>query len=290
MTFTKAKTGRLLQVGEGYAFCPDHLPPSGWSLPVDLWPRLVEVRTTLANLEGRLVHLDRPDFLPRVFSRREASWSATLAQATGDLSLPVPAPAPLPPMLAAEAAAALDAYRAVPTGIDPVAQSFLVHYQAAAIHGFTAAALREARQLSSVDWLTMSEFYAARPTEYAGRLIGVATNGEWDAWLAFALEGAVSQAREAVRLCGELVAQRSEVRARLTGRPQRLRDLADRLFEEPTISVREARDLSAVTYPTARADLKALEALGIVNLLPDADEISYRLINPDYRLQITDYK
>jgi Fic family protein len=56
-----------------------------------------------------------------------------------------------------------------------------------------------------------------------------------------------------------------------------LRGLADKLFEEPTISVREARDFSGVTYPTARADLRKLESLGIVSLLPGADEITYRL-------------
>lgn len=49
----------------------------------------------------------------------------------------------------------------------------------------------------------------------------------------------------------------------------------DQLFLTPVTTVTRARDLTGVTYPTARADLRRLAGLGIVRQIPGPTRISY---------------
>src|ERR1035438_5703875 len=55
----------------------------------------------------------------------------------------------------------------------------------------------------------------------------------------------------------------------------RLSKLVDHLFSSPVISVNQYKRLFSVTYPTARSDLKKLEAAGIVQQLEQMVEITY---------------
>jgi Fic family protein len=47
------------------------------------------------------------------------------------------------------------------------------------------------------------------------------------------------------------------------------------LFESPVITVNRYKTMFHVTYPTARSDLKKLEALGIVRELEKTAQITY---------------
>lgn len=66
--------------------------------------------------------------------------------------------------------------------------------------------------------------------------------------------------------------------------------LVDELFLSPVIPVTRARDVTGVMYPTARADLRALERMGIVQEIENLRPITYECLpimdpSPSWRLR-----
>jgi Fic family protein len=98
------------------------------------------------------------------------------------------------------------------------------------------------------------------------RLLAVSTAGAWEPWIAFFLTGVVECARESLRFTDELLALRDRYQdavrsARSSGL---LAKLVDRLFQVPSITIAQARDLLSVTHASASSNLQKLVALGIV--------------------------
>lgn len=106
-------------------------------------------------------------------------------------------------------------------------------------------------------------------------LLNVSTQGAWDAWIRFCLEGVVVQSVDAENRCDQLLALHKDFHNRLRGGSVRLSKLVDHLFSSPVISVNQYKKLFGVTYPTARSDLKKLEAAGIIQQLEHMDQITY---------------
>jgi Fic family protein len=107
------------------------------------------------------------------------------------------------------------------------------------------------------------------------RMLNVSTHGGWEAWIRFCLEGVVAQSVDAERRCDKLLALHKDFHNRLKVGSVRLSKLVDHLFSSPVISVNQYKRLFSVTYPTARSDLKKLEAAGIVQQLEQMVEITY---------------
>jgi Fic family protein len=180
---------------------------------------------------------------------------------------------------------AFEKYLHMNDGFDPLVKSFLVHYQFETIHPFGDGNGRVGRLLLSLtiaewcklssQWLYMSPFFEKRKTEYMDLMLGVSTRGNWEAWLQFCLEGVVAQAMDTEKRCDKLLALYRDFHKRLKGGSVRLSALIDSLFESPVISVNTVKKKFGVTYPTARADLKKLEAAGIVRPLEDTQLITY---------------
>jgi Fic family protein len=80
---------------------------------------------------------------------------------------------------------------------------------------------------------------------------------------------------DAERRCDKLLALHKDFHNRLKVGSVRLSKLVDHLFSSPVISVNQYKRLFSVTYPTARSDLKKLEAAGIVQQLEQMVEITY---------------
>ena len=89
------------------------------------------------------------------------------------------------------------------------------------------------------------------------------------------MQGVVIQARDTEKRCDKLLALHRDFHRRLKGGSVRLAALIDRLFDNPAISVKTVQKLFSVSYPTAHADLKKLEAVGIVKPAPKAPIITY---------------
>jgi len=184
--------------------------------------------------------------------------------------------------------AALDGYEIylnTPDQFDPLVRAFLAHYQFEAIHPFRdgngrvgrlllAVTIAEWCELSS-QWLYMSAFFERRKREYMDLLLGVSTHGAWERWISFCLEGVITQAADTERRCERLLDLHRDFHQRLKGGSVRLAAIVDRLFENPIVTVLGAKSALKVTYPTARADLKRLEELGILQPLDGLPTITY---------------
>ena len=192
---------------------------------------------------------------------------------------------PPPPERLAGALNAFEIYLHSDDDFDPLVRSFLVHYQFETIHPFRDGNGRVGRLLLSQtiaewcalssQWLYMSAFLEKNKTEYMDLLLSVSTDGAWEDWIAFCLRGVVSQSIDTEHRCDKLLALHRDFHARIKGGSVRLSKLVDRLFSTPVITVKGFRSMFDVTYPTARSDLKKLEALGIVKPLESTGVITY---------------
>lgn len=160
---------------------------------------------------------------------------------------------------------------------DPLVRAFLAHYQFEAIHPFCDGNGRVGRLLLSLmtaewcglssQWLYMSAFFEKNKKNYMDLLLGISTHGAWDLWVEFCLQGVVAQAKDTEKRCDKLLGLHRDFHSRLKSESSRLSRLIDDLFKSPIISVTNYSKQFGVSYPTARSDLKKLEALGIVQNL-----------------------
>lgn len=192
---------------------------------------------------------------------------------------------PPPPLELPGALDAFEKYLHAEDKFDPLVRAFLVHYQFEAIHPFRDGNGRVGRLLLSLmiaewchlssQWLYMSAFFEKRKKEYMDLLLAVSTQGAWEPWIRFCLEGVVVQSLDTERRCDKLLALHRDFHARLQGGSVRLSKLVDRLFSSPVITVNRYKKEFNVTYPTARSDLRKLQAIGIVEELWDMEVFTY---------------
>ncbi len=184
---------------------------------------------------------------------------------------------------------ALDAFEkylhATDYDYDSLVKAFLTHYQFETIHPFRDGNGRVGRlllswviaewcQLSN-QWLYMSAFFERRKKEYMDLMLNVSTQGAWEPWIRFCLEGVVAQSVDAQKRCDKLLALHKQFHARLKVGSVRLSKAVDNLFSNPVVSVNQYRRIFNVTHPTGRSDLRKLEAAGIVRPLDMMPEITY---------------
>jgi Fic family protein len=188
-------------------------------------------------------------------------------------------------------------YMHSPDCFDPLVRAFLAHYQFETIHPFRDGNGRVGRLLLSwmiaewcglsSQWLYMSAFFEKRKKQYMDSMFSVSAEGAWESWIRFCLEGVIAQAIDAEKRCDNLLSLHRDFHHRLKGGSVRLSKLVDRLFSSPVVNVNQYRKAFGISYPTARADLKKLEAAGIVQELGHMEQITYYCI-PIYRATFED--
>ncbi len=178
-------------------------------------------------------------------------------------------------------------YLHTPDELDPLVRAFVAHYQFEAIHPFMDGNGRVGRLLLAVSlaewcdlsnqWLYMSDYFDRNRDEYMDRMFRVSAASEWAEWIGFCLQGVVEQAGDTLRRYETLISLHREFheKVHVLGASIRHSQIVDELFLSPVIRVTRARDLTGVTYPTARADLRALEQIGIVREIPGQRPITY---------------
>ncbi len=171
--------------------------------------------------------------------------------------------------------------------LDPLVRAFVAHYQFEAIHPFMDGNGRVGRLLLAItiaegcglanQWLYMSDYFDANRDEYIDRLFTVSSQGDWKNWIAFCLRGVVHQAQDTLSRYERLIALNREFHEKVQslGASIRLSRIVDQLFLSPVMLVTQARDLTEVTYPTARADLHRLESLDILTEVRGQPRITY---------------
>jgi Fic family protein len=165
-------------------------------------------------------------------------------------------------------------------GLLPLVRIALVHVQFETIHPFLdgngrigrllIAALIEHWGLLPEPVLYLSAYLKRHQMEYYRRLSAIRSEGDWEGWLAFFLEGVAVAAGEAERGIVAIASLVATDRRRLLASP-RATPASYRLFEMlpmmPRFTVERARQALATSFPTANAAVRALEELGIVSEL-----------------------
>lgn len=168
----------------------------------------------------------------------------------------------------------------------------LVHAQFETIHPFLdgngrigrllIAALLEYWNLLAEPLMYLSGYLKQHQAEYYRRLLIIRTEGDWESWVSFFLEGVAVAAADAERSIIDIASLIAADRRKLLQSP-RANPASYRLFEllpmMPRFTVERARQQLDTTFPTANAAVQALEALGIVT------EITGQKKNRNYSYQ-----
>lgn len=163
------------------------------------------------------------------------------------------------------------------TALPPLVKVALVHAQFETIHPFLdgngrigrllIAALFESWGLLSEPLMYLSGYLKQHQSEYYRRLSGIRTEGDWESWVSFFLEGVATAAADAERSIIAIASLVAADRRRLLESPK-AGPASYRLFETlpmmPRFTVERVRQQLATSFPTANAAVKVLEELGIV--------------------------
>ena len=161
--------------------------------------------------------------------------------------------------------------------LPPLVKTALVHVQFETIHPFLdgngrigrllIAALLEHWGLLPQPLLYVSGYLKQHQAEYYRRLSNVRTEGDWEGWVAFFLEGvsvaALHAERNIVAIASLLAADRRKLLASPKAGPASYR-LSEMLPMMPRFNVEQVRQKLGTSFPTANAAVKVLQDLGIV--------------------------
>ena len=189
---------------------------------------------------------------------------------------------PPPPEYLPDLLAALEHFiHATPEGaLPPLVRMGLVHAQFETIHPFLDGNGRIGRLLIAVlleHWGVLSEpllylsgYLKQHQAEYYRRLSAIRTDGDWEGWIAFFLEGVAAAATEAEQGIVAIASQVAADRRRLLAEPKAT-PASYRLFEMlpmmPRFSIERVRQALDTSFPTATAAVRLLETVGIVSEL-----------------------
>lgn len=180
---------------------------------------------------------------------------------------------------------------------DPLVESFIAHYQFEAIHPFRDGNGRVGRLLLSImisewlnlsnPWLYMSAFFDRNKDQYIDRMLKISTDGDWEGWIRFCLEGTIEQVKDTEKRCERLLALSRNYKEKIlqVGGSIRLNTIVDDLFISPVVQIPQIVNRCEITYPTAKSDIDKLCSVGILSemteqsvktfLCPDIIDITY---------------
>jgi Fic family protein len=185
---------------------------------------------------------------------------------------------PPPPERVAELLADLEQFIHAPVAeLPPMAKVALIHAQFETIHPFLdgngrigrllIAALFEQWGVLSEPLIYLSGYLKQHQAEYYRRLSAIRTDGDWEAWVSFFLEGVATAAAQAEKSIIGVASLVATDRRRLLQAPK-AGPASYRLFEMlpmmPRFTIEHVRQQLDTSFPTATAAVKVLEDLGIV--------------------------
>lgn len=161
--------------------------------------------------------------------------------------------------------------------LPPLVKIALVHAQFETIHPFLdgngrigrllIAALLEHWGLLPEPLMYLSGYLKQHQLEYYRRLSIIRTEGDWESWVTFFLEGVAAAALNAERSIIAIASLVATDRRRLLESPKS-GTASYRLFEMlpmmPRFTIERVRQKLNTTFPTANAAVKVLEDLGLV--------------------------
>jgi Fic family protein len=184
---------------------------------------------------------------------------------------------PPPPHALGEVLGAFEKYLHADDALPPLVRAALLHVQFETIHPYLDGNGRIGRLLVTLfleHWklltkplLYLSLFFKRHREDYYRRLNAVRSDGDWEGWLDFFLDGVATIADEAVASARELFALVAADRARVLAHAG-MSVVALRLFEflprQPVVTVASVMKLVATTKPTAGRAIELLVAAGVL--------------------------
>ncbi len=185
---------------------------------------------------------------------------------------------PPPPETIPSLLADMERYIHDPEGdLPPMVKVALIHAQFETIHPFLDGNGRIGRLLIAAlfeDWGLLSEplmylsgYLKQHQSEYYRLLSGIRTEGDWESWIIFFLEGVATAAVDAEHSIIEVASLVAIDRKRLLQSPK-AGPASYRLFEllpmMPRFTIEHVRQQLDTSFPTATAAVKVLEDLRIV--------------------------
>ena len=184
---------------------------------------------------------------------------------------------PPPPHALGEVLSAFERYLRADDTLPPLVRAGLLHVQFQTIHPYLDGNGRIGRLLVTLlleHWklltkplLYLSLFFKRHRAEYYRRLDAVRTDGDWEGWLDFFLDGVATIADEAVDSARELFALVARDRARVLAH-EGMSVVALRLFEllprHPVVTVASVMKLVETTKPTAGRAVELLVSAGVL--------------------------
>lgn len=200
---------------------------------------------------------------------------------------------PPPPHLILELMSNLEKFIHHPPDMMPsVIKAGIAHAQFETIHPFLDGNGRIGRLLITLmlcqekvlekPLLYLSLFFKKNRPAYYEALNAIRQHGDWEGWIKFYLQGIFEvsqQATEAARSIFNLQISHQERVAQLGRGAHTARQLLDRLYQFPFITVNQAAEALRVSAPTARLAINNLEKSGILK------EISGKLRDRQYEYQ-----
>ena len=188
---------------------------------------------------------------------------------------------PPPPEKVVDAMAALERFiHDDRSKLPPLVKVALVHAQFETIHPFLDGNGRIGRLLIAVlleHWgllqeplMYLSGYLKRHQDQYYRHLMAIHSDGDWESWVSFFLEGVIAAAAEAEKNIIEVASLIAADRRKLVQSPK-ASPTSYRLFEllpmMPRFRVEHARQRLETTFPTASMAARVLEELGIVTEL-----------------------
>jgi Fic family protein len=183
---------------------------------------------------------------------------------------------PPPPAEIPTALSELERYIHGDTGLPPLLDVALVHYQFEAIHPFLDGNGRIGRLLITLmlierdllpePLLYLSAYFERHRGAYYDHLLAVSQKGEWEEWLPFFLRGVSVEASDASRRAARLFGLRETYRERFQrqGARSNLLTAVNHLYANPVSSIRELAEVLGVSFEAARRLVGSLEERGVL--------------------------
>ena len=183
-------------------------------------------------------------------------------------------PPPVPDMM--RALDELERFLAAPSGLPPLIEIALAHYQFETIHPFMDGNGRIGRLLITLllcargylpqPLLYLSAYFERHRDAYMDHLLRVSQAGTWTDWLIFFLRGVTEQSTDAIARSQRLIELRADYQQRAfrTRAAGSMNRLIDQLFIHPVLTLRRARELLGVTSRAAQLTIGKLQDAGIV--------------------------
>ena len=184
---------------------------------------------------------------------------------------------PPPPERVTDLLGDLESWIHAGSDLPPLVRTGLIHVQFESIHPYLDGNGRIGRLLIALcleHWdvlpepiLYLSLFFKRHRREYYDRLDRVRTDGDWESWLAFFLEGVESISRESIEVTGalfELVTLDRQRYVNSEGATVVGARLVELLPENPVLTVNSVADLCETTKPTATKAIGSLCDSGIL--------------------------